>query len=222
MKVRSMLIALLMCASPVCAQEFSADMVSTMKGKSMTAKIYTSQDKVRMDMAESTMIIRKDKNLSWVVMPSEKMYMEHPVNMSSAPKVSKSLEGEVERVSMGQETVNGYQTEKFKVTYTDNGKSVTAYQWIKDGVIPVKIEAEDGSWGMEYKNLQVGPQKDDLFEPPADYERMEMPDMGSMMQGLSGAANPHSGMDMTGPATDKVNDIDVGGMMKGLKGIMGK
>ena len=166
------------------AQEFSADMVSSDGKQTVNARIYVAPQKVRMEMPENTMIIRRDKGLSWILMPSDKMYMEQPINMSSAPKVSKDFDGEIERVAMGTETVDGAPAEKFKVTYTEKGKNVSVYQWLRDGVIPVKIEAVDGTWSMEYKNLKTGPQPGELFEPPAGYEKFGMPDMGDMMKGL--------------------------------------
>src|SRR3990167_1937853 len=99
------------------AQEFSADMVSRTGKEIVNAKIYVAKDKVRMEMPESVMIIRRDKNLTWMLMPVDKMYMEQLVNMSSAPKVAKEFEGETERVAMGAEPVDGASADKFKVTY---------------------------------------------------------------------------------------------------------
>ncbi|OGX37228.1 MAG: hypothetical protein A3D87_09435, partial [Omnitrophica WOR_2 bacterium RIFCSPHIGHO2_02_FULL_50_17] len=168
------------------AQEFSADMVSRTGKEIVNAKIYAAKDKVRMEMPESVMIIRRDKNLTWMLMPVDKMYMEQLVNMSSAPKVAKEFEGETERVAMGAEPVDGASADKFKVTYTEKGKSVSVYQWLRAGQIPVKVEAVDGSWGMEYKNLKTGPQPANLFEPPADYEKFAMPGLGDMMKDFGG------------------------------------
>ena len=179
-------VGVLLTAGAAPAQEFSADMVSRGEEQTVNARIYVAPQKVRMEMPESVMIIRRDKNLSWMLMPSEKMYMEHPVDMSSAPKVAKNFDNETERVAMGTEPVDGTPADKFKVTYTEKGKNVSVYQWLRDGAIPVKIEALDGTWSMEYKNLKTGPQPADLFEPPADYQKFAMPGMGDMMKALGG------------------------------------
>ena len=187
---RKILLILSVCAflvmgvSSVFAQEFSADMVSRMGKQTMTAKIFVAKDKIRMEMPGSIMIIRSDKKVSWMIMPSEKMYMEQPIDMSKAPKTAKEFAGELERTSLGMETINGQQTEKFQVTYTEDKKTMSVYQWIKDGQIPVKVEAVDGSWSMEYQNLKVGPPPADLFEPPAGYEKMAMPSIGDLMKGM--------------------------------------
>lgn len=169
-------------ASAVWAADFSADMVSKFENETMTTKVYVSGEKTRMDMQGNPMIIRNDKKISWILMPTEKMYMEHPVNVSTAPKTSIAFDNETERTSLGMDTVDGQQAEKFQVTYMDEGKAVSVYQWIVNQAIPIKIEALDGSFGMEYKNLSVAPQPADLFEIPADYTKMVMPSMGSMME----------------------------------------
>ena len=164
------------------AQEFSADMISREGKEIVNARIYAAKDKVRMEMPESVMIVRRDKNLSWMVMPADKMYMEHPVDMSSSPKVAANFDNETERVAMGAEDVDGQPAEKFKVTYLEKGKNVSVYQWLRGGQIPVKVEAVDGSWGVEYKNLQTGPQSAEFFEVPADYQKFSMPGLGDMMR----------------------------------------
>ena len=179
-------VGVLLAAVGAGAQEFSADMVSREGKQTVNARIYVTPQKVRMEMSESVMIIRRDKNISWMLMPADKMYMEHPVDMSSSPKVSKNFDGEIERVAMGTEAVDGQPAEKVKVTYTEKGKNVSVYQWLRGGQIPIKVEAVDGSWSMEYKNLKVGPQPVDLFEPPADYEKFAMPGLGEMMKGFGG------------------------------------
>ena len=166
------------------AQEFSADMESRAGKEAMNAKIYVSGEKVRMEMPESVMIIRNDRKISLMVMPSEKMYMENPIDTSRAPKVGKNFDNELERVSLGQETVNDQQTEKFKVAYMEKGKKVEAYQWLTGGIIPVKVEAVDGSWSMDYKNLKVGAQAESLFEPPDGFTKMEMPNLKNLMGGF--------------------------------------
>ena len=165
------------------AQEYSANMESRMGKETMNAKIFVSKDKVRMEMPESVMIIRNDLKVSWMIMPSEKMYLEQSIDTSKAPKVQKNFDGELERVSMGTETVNDQQAEKFRVTYMENNKEVSVYQWLVEGYIPVKVEALDGSYVMDYKNLQIDNQPTELFEPPAGYEKMQMPslDLKSMM-----------------------------------------
>lgn len=179
-------IFMLLAAGWARAQEFSADMTSYSKKETTNAKIYVARGKMRMEMAESVMIIRPDKNLSWMLMPADKMYMERPVDMSASSNASKNFDNEIERVAMGTEDVDGQPAQKFKVTYVEKGKNVSVYQWLRGGQIPVKVEAVDGSWSTEFKNLTTGSQPGDLFEPPADYQKFAMPGLGDMMKGLGG------------------------------------
>ena len=169
------------------AQEFSADMVSRNGNETFSAKVYVAGQKSRTETADSIIITRMDKNVSYMVMPAEQMYMEHPIDPRMAPKASKEFAGELERQSLGKEIVDGQSAEKFKVTYAENGKQESVYQWLTDQQIPIEVEAVDGSWAMEYKNLKVGTQPADLFEPPAGYQKMSMPSFGAgMLQGMTG------------------------------------
>lgn len=159
------------------AQPFSSEMVSRSAGQTENAKIYVSGNKMRTEVAGNVMIMRLDKNVMWIVMPSEQMYMEMPLDMNKVPKTSKETEGEVERVPLGKEMVDGIQADKFQVTSREGAM----YQWLTDSGFPVKMEAVDGSWSVQYKNISFGPQPDSLFEVPTGFEKASTPsfDTGS-------------------------------------------
>ena len=163
------------------ASEFSADMVSRAEGKTMQMKMYLSEGKVRMETPEAVTIARPDLGVSWVLMSSEKMYLEQPMDPTMAEKTSKTLPGEFERTSMGEETVDGEATEKFKVSFKNSEGEGSIYQWIRktDG-LPARVEALDGSWSVDYKNIQTGPQAASLFEVPEGYQKMNMPNMADL------------------------------------------
>ncbi|KPK99182.1 MAG: hypothetical protein AMJ95_00025 [Omnitrophica WOR_2 bacterium SM23_72] len=152
-------------------QPFSSEMVSRAGGKIENAKVYVSGNKMRTEIAGNIAILRLDKNVMWIVMPSQQMYMEMPMDMTKVPQTSKEIEGELERVPLGEEMVNGIQTDKFKVTSREGA----VYQWLTDSGFPVKMEAVDGSWSVEYKNIFFGPQPDYLFEVPAGLKKASMP-----------------------------------------------
>ena len=156
-------------------QEFSADMVSRSGRQTVQAKFYVSGDKMRTEMPGNVVIMRLDKNLTWIIMLQQRMYMEQPLKPKDLPKTSKELGGEIERISLGMETVDGKPAEKFKVVYTEGSARLTVYQWIRDSKFPVKIEAENGSWSVEYKNLSVGPQPAALFELSPGLQKLSMP-----------------------------------------------
>jgi outer membrane lipoprotein-sorting protein len=162
------------------AEDFSADMVSVSSEGSFTGKIYVSGDKSRIEMPQAVTISRLDKNVTWMLMPSEKMYMEQPINARAAASTQEKIYGEIERIAEGKETVNGMSTTKYRVTSEVAGKRETIFQWIDEGThFPVKTAAIDNSWSSEFKNIQTGPQDQALFEVPSDYQKMSM-DMLSM------------------------------------------
>lgn len=169
-------------ASAVYAEDFSADMVSVSSEGSFTGKIYVSGDKSRIEMPEAITISRLDQKVTWMLMPGEKVYMEQPINARAIAGTRERMDGEIERIAEGKETVNGMATTKYRVTFEVAGKRETVFQWIDEGThFPVKTAAIDNSWSSEFKNIQTGPQDPALFEIPADYQKMsmDMPNMGN-------------------------------------------
>lgn len=171
-------------AGPGYAEDFSADMVSFSPEGSFTAKIYVSGEKSRMEMPEAITISRMDKKVAWVLMPSEKMYMEQPLNPHSAASTREKMDGEIERKVEGNEMVNGRNTTKYRVTFEAEGKREEVFQWVDEVAhVSVKTAATDGSWSSEFKNIRTGPQDQEFFEIPAGYRNMSlgMPDMKSIL-----------------------------------------
>lgn len=170
-----------------CALDFSADMVSSVKGGgSFTGQIFTAKDKVRMDMAGMTTITRMDKNVTWVIMPAQAMYMEQPIDMDKVVSATDKVPGEIERILLGQETIDGRATTKYKIAYISKDIRAEVFQWIDNASsIPIKTQSVDGNWAMEYRNLKTGTQDPSLFEVPAGYNKFAMPNiaqMGRMMK----------------------------------------
>ena len=158
------------------AQDFSADMVSTTKDGVFIGEIFVTKDKTRMEMPQAITITRMDKNIVWILMPEQKMYMEQPLKPENVPATSDKMPGEIERKLMGAETINGKTTNKYRIVYTVGNKKETIFQWITTASgFPIKSAAGDGSWAAEYKNLKTGKQLDSLFEIPAGYQKFEMP-----------------------------------------------
>ena len=161
------------------ALEFSADTVMTSKDHKSTGKIYSGNEKFRMDVDSSRAtftITRLDKKVVWNVMPAEKMYMEMPFEMKKRPMVDEKMEGEIERKQVGNETIDGHPTIKYLITYKSGNKQQQVYQWFATDIkFPVKTSAVDGSWIQEYKNIKIGPQPNSLFEVPGGYKKVQMP-----------------------------------------------
>lgn len=167
-------------AGTVSAIEFSADTITTFKGEQQTkGKMYYKPDRFRMDMKvheEMIVITRIDKKVLWNIMTKEKMYMEMPFDLKNKPKVEEKFEGEIDRKEVGRETIDGHPTIKYLITYKVDNKKDQVYQWMATDInFPVKTSAVDGSWTQEFRNVKIAAQPDSLFEVPAGYQKMQMP-----------------------------------------------
>jgi hypothetical protein len=168
--------------------EYSADSYFETAELKMKSKVHHAPGKERREMdtgcGRQVMIIRWDRKVSWMVMPSQNMYIETPMREGGADgsgyKVEKS---EI----VGEETVDGVKTTKSKVIMSDDkGNKFGGFMWATKDGIQIKMDAisVDASKGakmrmkMELKNLQIGKQDPKLFEIPAGYTKMNMGGFG--------------------------------------------
>lgn len=191
-KITVVFFLILFASSTVFALEFSADSITTQKGGyQIKGKLFYKADKFRMetqthrDMSMIT-ITRIDKKVAWNLMPDTKTYIEMPLNMQNTPKVQEKYEGEIERKQLGSETIDGHPTKKYLITYKTNNETHQVYQWLATDInMPVKTSAIDGSWSHELRNIKIGTQPDSLFEIPAGYQKMQMPQFPGMPSGIN-------------------------------------
>lgn len=186
-RVFIIIITIFIFSSSALAFEFSADMIMTHKGTGKTtSKIYYKNDRFRMDInapEKMTTITRIDKKVIWNVMHDQKMYMEMPFTEENKPMVEEKFKGEIERKYLGSETIDGHPTKKYMITYkVDNIKQQVYQWWATDINFPVKTASVDGSWVQEYKNINMGSQRNSLFELPKGYKKFQMPGGMDMMR----------------------------------------
>lgn len=179
LRITVFMVTLFLFPAMAAAFGFSADVVSGDGKEVMSGKIYISDDKMRTEFSEMISIVRVDKKVVWMLMPEEKMYMETVFQMSPKHQIPKAevSPDEVERVFIGKETVNGYATDKYRVT-VKGYKEGSHYVWISTDLglpLPVKSAALDGSWWQEYRNIKVGSPNASLFEIPSGYQKVDMP-----------------------------------------------
>jgi hypothetical protein len=155
-------------------QEFKANVITTTQDGTVNGRVFVSKDRIRMEMEPAVTIARIDKKLLWMLMPQEKIYMEMPMSAENLVTLMNKVPGEISRKSLGNEPVNGMETEKFEVKYKDKDKEETIYVWLsKDLQFPLKSASLDGSWIVEYKDVMPGPQPQEMFELPAGYEKFD-------------------------------------------------
>lgn len=167
----SFLLFLFSLVSGLCAFDFSADAVISMYP--YQGKTFVSGGKMRMETPQMLIISRMDKKVTWMLMPSQKMYAEVPINPNMV--VTDKFHDEIDRKLIGQDTVDGKPTDKYLVTVKNNGVTEKIHQWIcKSTGIPLKMAAADDSWFLEFKNLKIGSQDASLFELPSGFNKMSM------------------------------------------------
>ncbi|MFC1496508.1 DUF4412 domain-containing protein [Candidatus Margulisiibacteriota bacterium] len=159
-------------------QEYSAEYISSAGGVEQKIKLNFAKDKWRMEAPGATTIVRKDKNVVWILMHEQKMYMEQKMeNQYSMGIAGSSSGGEIKRKKVGSEKVDGIECYLYKVTCKpeDGGAETSTFQWINPKGFPIKMAAEDGSWISMYKNVKPGKQPKALFEIPSGYKKFKMP-----------------------------------------------
>jgi hypothetical protein len=170
--------------------EYSADTVMETADVAIRGKLYAAPNKERREYAEGgqnmTMIMRVDRKLAWMLMSEEKMYME--LDMSKQSR-SDDLSGwKIEQTVIGPETIDGIKTTKSKIVMTGaKGNKLAGFWWLTKENIIVKMDAiavdkgRKDRFKIENKNIKIGKQDPKLFEVPAGYSKMAIPDMGALM-----------------------------------------
>ncbi|MFW6324473.1 MAG: DUF4412 domain-containing protein [Desulfovibrionales bacterium] len=176
--------ALVMLAAQVQASEFSADMIQKVDGQSSTGKIYLKEGlmwyETKTPDGRVATIHRPDKNVMWVLMADEGMYMEMPYQPD--PNLPQWTQTEQSRATLvGRETISGMETKKYEMK--QNGRTIT--YWVNEEIsFPVQVRSED--LFLQLANIEKGNVPDSLFEPPSGFEKMGMP----MMNGNMGFSMP--------------------------------
>ena len=85
------LLLTLVARGPVWALEFSADQITRTHGKTHRANIYYRDDRWRLEHQDpgpvNVTIVRKDKQVMWLIISRLKHYKEIPYDSEQAPKV---------------------------------------------------------------------------------------------------------------------------------------
>lgn len=185
---------------PVCVaqvytpQPFSADFSSTSSnGTKANGKWYFSAPNFRMDMAANgqnvSIITDGSSQTSYIVMHERHMYMETHSNQPSpfarqTPFVPKDFDPKNPCVwaaqhdatckSLGTETVNGRLCDKYAGTSKDG---ITTTGWIDQKLhFPIKAVSSNGN-SFDFTNIKEGRPDASLFQPPAGYQKMNIPAM---------------------------------------------
>ncbi|MDF0665490.1 MAG: hypothetical protein P0119_05355 [Nitrospira sp.] len=159
-------------AQTAAAFDFSADRVVKSGGSVVTAHVNAKNDRWRFEYAQpqsgaSIMIVRMDKQQSWLIFSKRRQYLEVPIASDHRLTVTEKMDGEVSREFVGDETLNGHPTELFEVTIVENGEIRQYYRWVtKAERFPLKTVSKQGQWSEEFRRLIFAEQSSLLFELP--------------------------------------------------------
>jgi hypothetical protein len=171
--------------------DYSADRTMETDQGTFTGKIVFSKDKERAETQMQGMnmitIDRRDKQVSWMLMPAQRMYMERSIGEARAQRRDGPPD-DVTISEVGKETLEGVQTTKYKLLMKDGGAG--GFMWFTPEGIAVKMDLlqkegkKNSRTTITLTNLKIGPQDPSLFEVPDGFNKM--PNMGKFMPGLPG------------------------------------
>lgn len=161
--------------------DYQADtLMETTEGR-MQGLVYASGMKERREFTmggrRHVMIVRRDKGVSWVLMPEQRMYLEQAIGKDGMPQ-DRFEGGRLEREALGKEQVNGAAATKYRVHgATPEGDPFEGTMWMTKDEIPVRVVTgpAHGSVRMELSNLKVGKIDASRFEVPSGFTRFALP-----------------------------------------------
>lgn len=202
---------------------FQADYVDLSDADKTSGKYFAGPEGMRMegimDGEPQIMIINFVKNVTWVVMEEEGIYMEMPFNPEDSDVYTTPCpELSVSQTMVGKETLHGRSVEKWHCEKARGGVSKV---WF-DPRLKTAIRVEEDGSIFELQNIREGRLSSDLFQAPSGYTRMSMPGMhmGADPQEQEGGffGGAFQGMD----PDEHMEDDDSEGLLKELKGLFGR
>jgi hypothetical protein len=159
------------------------------------------------------MIIRRDKNVVWVLNPEHKSYYQVPLSTEGASYTGFMSRALTEKIEVGRETIGGIETTKYRVAFAEvEGAGLVGHIWVSADNIVLRVEGttidreknRPRSFRMRLDNLKRALQAPDLFEVPKDFTQVPSshPTLGIMApppRRLGGGNTPTKG----GPADSR-------------------
>lgn len=163
------------------ALDFSAEWIVKSGKAVVRAHVNAKADRWRFEFAQpqggaSIIIVRKDRNASWLILSKRRQYAEVPIARNHLLQMSETMEGELSREYIGAQILNGHPTELFEVTVSENGGLRHYFQWITTAQrFPVKTVSKEDNWSEEFQRLMFVEQSTFLFELPLRLDPVDPP-----------------------------------------------
>jgi hypothetical protein len=157
--------------------EFSASMMVKDDAKIMPGKIQVSDGKLRQEFADeggqTITIVRPDLKVVWVILPHQRSYMEIPLTTKLPGQFIQIPPQALQKRLVGQERLNGYDTEKYEVSVpVGRGLEKQTY-WVAAKLgLPIKMECRERQFSLEYKSIREEKVPDRLFALPPGLQKL--------------------------------------------------
>ena len=157
--------------------EFSASMMVKDDAKVMPGKIQVSDGKMRQEFVDergqTITIVRPDLKVVWVILPRQGSYMEIPLTTKLPGQFIQIPPQALGKRLVGQERVNGYDTEKYEVSVpVGRGLEKQTY-WVAAKLgLPIKMECRERQFSLEYKSIREEKVPDRLFNLPPGLKKL--------------------------------------------------
>jgi hypothetical protein len=176
--VLCLMMVVLVTAGPAFPLEFTADQITKIDGRTHKASIYYRDQMWRIEHHSmgpvNVTIVRKDKQLMWLLLSRIKHFKTLPYNSEQDLHVTPLLEGEIERQEIGTEVREGHPTTLYEVTTKAGERVEQYYQWLATDLhFPMKLAKKDGSWIVEYHHVKMRTVSDYLFNLPVNFQPLE-------------------------------------------------
>jgi hypothetical protein len=158
--------------------EFSASMLVKDDAKIMPGKIQVSDGKQRQEFTDergqTITIVRSDLKVVWVILPGQGNYMEMPLTTKLPGQFIQIPPGAVGKRLVGQERLNGYDTEKYEVSVpVGRGLEKQTY-WVAVKLgLPIKMECRERRFSLEYNSIREEKVADRQFNLPPGVKKLD-------------------------------------------------
>ncbi len=176
--------ALFMCGGPSRAAEFSAELIATTPGETVSMMLYVKDSLYRLEQLEGDSrvlaVVNRRTGITTALNPEEKQYKNFS-GMESAfldpIKAWETLASQLEGKPAGTETIGDYECEKHRYYYPDDTTALME-SWVSAKLghfIKQIVNTGAGHNVLELQNIQERPLADSLFKIPEDYTEFVEP-----------------------------------------------
>lgn len=171
---------------------FSAQRTVTIDGKAYTGAMYhepgRERDEQKLGAMEMDFILDGQSGQGFLVVPSIKTYVDFPF----PPLLSALVAGEMEKTPVGDEAIDHIPTTKYRVDKTaSDGSHGEGFVWVSKRGVLMQLEGTVTRPGghknriaMHLAGLKEGPQKPELFAPPAGLNELPFQAVAPLLNGV--------------------------------------